>query len=90
MVFKKLIYDITLQFLEAWNSRDFDRIGSFLTPEVVFESPNISRILPENQDNRLNGRVETLNYLSYFASIFPAFYFDNNLTEVRKKIDWLL
>lgn len=85
MTFNQLVIQITLKFLEAWNVGDFEAIESQLAADIVFESPNISKLITENKSNKVIGRKQTVDYLKLFAVQFPDFKFDNKLTEVIKE-----
>ena len=58
---------------------------SFLTVDIIFESPNISRLVEGKTTNRIEGREETMEYLKLLEKSFPSFVFDNALTEVIKE-----
>lgn len=85
MIFKKLIYDITLQFIEAFHARDFETMKSFLAKDVIFESPNITRLLAYKTEDKIQGSDETIDYLKLLAGMYPTFFFDNSKTEVIKE-----
>ena len=85
MTFNQLINEITHNFLESWNVGDFVAIESQLAADIVFESPNISKLIPENKSNSVTGRKETVAYLQFFAQQFPEFKFDHEMTEFVKE-----
>lgn len=84
MVFKRLIKELSIQFLEAWNDRDFEILTTLLARDIVYESPNVSLINPTNTENRLIGKELTIKHLKQVSSIFPDFKFNNDFTEICK------
>lgn len=85
MYFNRLVQEISIRFLEAWDERDFVRLESLLASDIVFSSPNVADILPEHADGKVYGTVATIAYLKELAKVAPDFRFDRDKSLFNKE-----
>lgn len=84
MNFNQLIQDISFRFLEAWDERDFLKLRTLLASNIVFESPNITELFPDNIDGTIYGIDHAMDYLQKLATMAPDFRFDRDKSVFNK------
>jgi len=84
MNFNQLIQDISFSFLEAWDQRDFLKLRALLASDIVFESPNIIELFPENLTGTIYGIELAMDYLQKLATMAPDFRFDREKSVFNK------
>ena len=60
--FDDIIKQISSEFTDAWNNWDMDKIMCCLHSNIIIESPNISKIYPDNTSNILIGKEDVRLY----------------------------
>jgi hypothetical protein len=66
--------EFAASLVEAWNSRDLDRIVTHYSEDVVFSSPLV-RIIGGADSNSIRGRVALRSYFSAALRKFPSLRF---------------
>jgi SnoaL-like domain len=63
-----------LEWIEAWNSHNLERILSHYTDDFIFSSPVLARALPDSQ-GRLAGKNAARHYWSMAFERVPNLHF---------------
>jgi hypothetical protein len=84
MHFQKLMEEISMRFLEAWDNREFDVLRSLLSNEIRFESPNIPGLVPGAEGGAVTGVEETIDYLRRLSVAEPDFRFHRDQSVFNK------
>lgn len=87
MEFNTIIFNISIEFINAWNNGDFISVSNHLSETIVFESPLISPLKPEYINNRIEGKEEVLNYLKVAFLRKPSIIIDINSIQFKKDSD---
>lgn len=72
---KKFTHDFTLNWLEAWNSHDLDKIMTHYTDNFEMSSPVIKQIM-NIESGRLKGKKEVRAYWEKALSMNPNLHFE--------------
>jgi hypothetical protein len=85
MVFSILFEKVALDFIDAWNENDFEKMKSFFFQTIVFHSPTIGKFYPENKENTIVGNEGVIAFMKKFVMQASDFQFDKSATEFSKE-----
>ncbi len=83
MKFEDVLKHISEEFTQAWNDGDLGKIVHFLTNDISVQSPNISRLYPENTNNIIVGKENVINYWKLLSETYG--YFEVAQTSIQKR-----
>jgi hypothetical protein len=85
MQFITIIEELSRDFINAFNNRDFTKLESHLSIHFFIVSDNIQRINPAYPDNRISGASEVIQYWRQLVTLFPEFKFDPSEHEIENQ-----
>jgi hypothetical protein len=89
MNFKKILQDLSDDFISTWNSSDKEKLMTFFNASTLFISPNVSDLYPEKIDSTLTGADEISEYFyKLYKDKFPVLTRDKLFKKDRTLISY--
>jgi len=85
MNFNKLIGQVALSFMQAWINKDFKVMMSFFANDIIFESALIAKIYLKNDQTKLYGPSDVIEYFKTVTIISPTYDYDIDNAQFIKK-----
>jgi hypothetical protein len=85
MNFNKLIGQVALSFMQAWIKKDFNVMMSFFANDIIFESSLIAKIYLKNDQTKLFGPSDVIEYFKTVSIISPSYDYDIDNAQFIKK-----
>jgi hypothetical protein len=87
MTFNQIYLDISRRFLRAYNDADFNTYASYLSDFIVYESPRIQLLQPNNFQNKIEGKERLIDYVKLAHISEPPIFFDIDSIKFTKETD---
>jgi len=97
MISKEKAQELSLDWIDSWNSHDIDRILSHYSNEIVFTSPFVVKLLGDNSGT-IQGKAGLKSYFMKGLEAYPDLKFElyqtligvNSITLYYKTVNEML